>query len=87
MLRFHMKAEAIPRNMCHRTIKSILTFNGVNRPRKIEKNHETSPKIDTLRIFQFIGEILTTRNKCAKYQPRNTNLVKNAQSISRKIQL
>ena len=38
-----MKAEAIPRNMCHRTIKSILTFKGVNRPRKIEKNHETSP--------------------------------------------
>ena len=44
MLRCHMKAEAMLSILCHRTIKSILTFNGVNRPRKIDKNHETSPK-------------------------------------------
>ena len=37
MLRFHMKAEAILSKMCHRTIKSILTFSGVNRPRKVKK--------------------------------------------------
>ena len=29
--------------LIYRTTKSILTFSGVNKRRKIEKNHETSP--------------------------------------------
>ena len=59
MLRFHMKAEAIPRILITQTYYSILTFNGVNRPRKIEKHHETSPKSKFRREMQNEGSLIT----------------------------
>ena len=64
MLRCHMKAEAMLSILITETYYSILTFNGVNRPRKIEKNHETSPG---LRIISKSPKNLPGLRKLSKH--------------------
>ena len=58
-----MKLEAIPRISITETYYSILTFSGVNRPRKIEKNHETSPKMIGGKFQSKMGKSATENVK------------------------